>query len=74
MPDAAGNLAKANNYADAQVDKSRGVCSTCSVSQYAPRSTFLRGIFHNYDSMFYYYDLRHNASERVQHYLNIHKT
>jgi hypothetical protein len=74
---AAGKLVKVDHYADARVDQRRGVvvCSTCSVSQYAPGSPFgfPRGIFHKHDYTFYYFDLRHNAAVRMQHYLDTHK-
>lgn len=73
LPDATGQLVKVNHYADARVDKRRGVvvCSTCSVSQFAPGSPmgFPRGIFHTHDYPFYYFDLRHNATVRVHRFL-----
>ena len=76
LPNAAGKLVKVKHYADARVDKRRGtiVCSTCSVSLYAPGKPggFPKGIFHIHDYPFYYYDLRHNAAYRIQHYLSTH--
>ncbi len=73
----AGELVKVKHYADARVDKGRGtiVCSTCSVSSYAPGKAggFPKGIFHLHDYPFYYFDLRQNAANRIQHYLNTQK-
>lgn len=72
LPNAAGELVKVKHYADARVDKRRGtiVCSTCSVSSYAPgkKGGFPKGIFHLHDYPFYYFDLRQNAANRIQHY------
>ena len=77
LPDAAGVLKKVNHYADARVDKARGVivCTTCSISTYAPGTPggFPRGIFHLHDYAFYYFDLRHNAANRIQRFLSTHK-
>lgn len=59
------------NYADATVNRARGViiCSTVSVDELAPGSPiFPRGVFHAYDYAFYYFDLRANAAERVAAY------
>ena len=76
LPNTAGRLVKVNHYSDARVDKSRGAvtCSTCSINEFAPGSPlgFPRGIFHLHDYMFYYFDLRHNATIRTQHCLNTH--
>lgn len=77
LPDAAGVLGRVNHYADARIDKTRGViiCSTCDVSQYAPGmpNGFLRGVFHPYDYPFYYFNLRHNALNRSHRFLSAHK-
>ena len=78
LPNAAGKLVKVKHYANARVDKRRGtiLCSTCSVSLYAPGNPggFPKGIFHTHDYPFYYFDLRHNAANRIQHYLSTHKS
>jgi hypothetical protein len=61
------------NYADAQVDKDKGVviCTTVSVDKLAPGSAlFARGIFHSFDYAFYYYNIRENAANRTKKYLN----
>jgi hypothetical protein len=74
MPDAAGDLEKVKAYADAQVDQRRGVviCSTCDVAKLAPGTPggFPRGVLHDYDYMLYYFDIRHNAGVRIEHYLS----
>jgi hypothetical protein len=73
LPNAAGTFVRVRHYADARVDKARGtiVCSTCSVSLYAPGKPggFPRGVFHAHDYPFYYFDIRHNAADRIDHYL-----
>ncbi len=73
LPDATGNLAPVAGYADARVDPSRGsvVCSTCDVSALAPGvpGGFPRGVFHRSDYALYYFNLRHNAENRIDRYL-----
>ncbi len=73
LPDAAGDLARFEHYADAQVDPARGVvvCSTCDVSTYAPGQPggFPRGVFHQRDYGMYYFNIRHNAENRVARFL-----
>jgi len=61
------------NYADARVNKERGVvvCSTVdSEKLHAKNIRIGKGIYHLYDFSFYYYNLRENAANRAQHYLN----
>jgi hypothetical protein len=73
LPDAAGDLVRVNHYADAQVDPRRGVvvCSTCDVATYAPGQPggFPRGVFHQRDYAFYYFNIRHNAANRIRRFL-----
>ena len=72
--DASGNPVKVQHYADAQVNKARGVviCSTANPNQLAPgNQALLIGIYHPFDYPFYYFDIRANAVERVAHYLKI---
>lgn len=60
-------------YADAQVDIANGVliCTTADedglyeLTQHA----FPRGVYHSFDYPFYYSDLRANAQNRVNRYL-----
>lgn len=71
--DAAGNPVKVQHYADAQVNKARGVviCSTADPNQLAPGNpALLAGIYHPFDYPFYYFDIRANAANRVAHYLS----
>ncbi len=70
-----GTYVKVMNFADARIDKTRGViiCSTVDVDRYAPgRGSFGKGIFHSFDYPFYYYNIRANAEERVANYLKEH--
>jgi hypothetical protein len=63
---------KVMNFADAKVDKTRGViiCSTVPVDTFAPGGgLFGKGVFHSFDYPFYYYNIRANAEERVANYL-----
>lgn len=67
-----GTPVKVMNFADAQVDKTKGViiCSTVDVNTYAPGGAmFGRGVFHTFDFPFYYFNIRANAEERVANYL-----
>jgi hypothetical protein len=60
------------NFADARVDKTRGVvvCSTVDVEKLAPANDiFPKGVYHGYDYPFYYYNIRDNAERRVAAYL-----
>jgi hypothetical protein len=71
--DASGNPVKVPHYADAQVNKQRGVviCSTADSNQLAPgNSAVAAGIYHAYDYALYFFDIRANAENRVAHYLN----
>ncbi|MDD4844368.1 MAG: DUF3089 domain-containing protein [Anaerotignum sp.] len=71
-----GTYVKVMKFADAQIDKTKGVivCSTVNVDQYAPGGAlFGKGIFHSFDYPFYYYNIRANAEERVANYLKEHK-
>ncbi len=70
--DASGNPVKVQHYADAQVNKARGVviCSTANPSQLAPgNQAIAMGIYHTYDYPFYYFDIRANAGNRIDKYL-----
>jgi hypothetical protein len=67
MPDSAGVFSPVPQYADARVDLAKGalICSTADASLgYGP------GIFHIYDYAFYYFNLRANAANRIQKFLN----
>jgi len=71
--DAAGNPVRVRHYADAQVNKARGVviCSTADVNLLSPGNALLpKGVYHSFDYPFYYFDIRANAANRVDHFLN----
>jgi len=70
--DKAGNWVLVKNYADARVDKARGViiCSTVDVKTFSPgNAVFPQGVYHSLDYPFYYYNLRENAAKRTAKYL-----
>lgn len=68
---AAGIPTPVMNFADARIDKAKGVviCSTADVNKWAPGNVvFVKGVFHSFDYPFYYYNLRANAAHRVAVY------
>jgi len=70
--DASGNPVQVPHYADAQVNKQRGVviCSTPDPNQFAPGNpAAAAGIYHIYDYPLYFFDIRANAENRVARYL-----
>lgn len=69
MP-ADGVFVPVSHYADARVDKAKGVviCSTADVDKLFRPGAFVKGVFHSYDYLFYYYNLRQNAANRVEKY------
>jgi hypothetical protein len=72
--DAEGKPARVEHYADARVNKDRGVviCSTADVNLLSPGNALLpKGVYHSFDYPFYYFDIRANADERVARYLKI---
>lgn len=69
--DAEGNIVTVKNYADARVDKNRGVviCSTADVEKLSPGNpVFGKGVYHIYDYQFYYFNIRANAANRVNNF------
>jgi hypothetical protein len=62
-------LVNVANYADARVDKAKGVliCSTADADLLAPGNAFLgKGVYHSYNYAFYYYNIRENAANRAE--------
>lgn len=62
------------NYADAKVNKERGVvvCSSVNAEELTNENTvFAKGVYHSYDYPFYYYNLRKNAETRVKKFIII---
>jgi hypothetical protein len=71
MPDAQGNFALVKDFADARVDKARGVviCTVDPAKLPPGTQSFGPGIYHSFDYPFYYFNIRENAANRVSHYL-----
>jgi len=60
-------------YADARINKTKGVliCSTADEDAlYKLSGAFGRGIYHSFDYPFYYFNIRENAANRVDSFLN----
>ena len=75
MLDKEKNWSLVKNYADARVDKARGVviCSTADVEALSPGNKMLpRGVYHSFDYPFYYYNIRENAANRTAKFLASH--
>jgi hypothetical protein len=71
MLDSQGNPVRVKDYADAQVNKARGVviCRTADVNLLSPGNALLpKGVYHSFDYPFYYFNLRANAENRVAQY------
>ena len=67
-----GQMIFQKNYADARINKSKGVliCSTVNVDKLSPgNQVFPKGIYHHYDYLFYYFNLRENAAHRTNTFL-----
>lgn len=70
---ALADLTPVMNFASAQVDSSRGVVLCKSVDP--PKFSLPgmpAGVYHTYDYPFYFYNIRANAQNRVDHYLKSH--
>ena len=68
----AGEIVPVLDYADARVDIAKGVviCSSADVVALSPGTTSPKGVYHTFDYPFYYFDIRANAADRVDYYLN----
>ena len=66
-----GGEEQAEKFADARVSLRRGVveCSTADIEQYSTDDLFPRGAYPEGDYAFYFYDLRANAQERVDAFM-----
>jgi hypothetical protein len=72
--DKEGKWVPVKSYADACVDKVRGVviCSTADVEKFSPgNEIFPKGVYHSLDYPFYYYNLRENAANRTGRFLAV---
>ena len=61
-------FAKVAGYTDAAIDPAKGVliASTPDPATLAKASSAMpEGVYHSYDYMFYFYDLRANAAQRI---------
>jgi hypothetical protein len=71
-----GSIKHVMDLADARVDKSKGVviCSTINAAEppYFTPGGFPMGVLHPYDYPFYYFDVRANAANRVDHFFAKH--
>lgn len=68
LPDEAGVFRKVMDFADARVDKKRDciIAAKPNVDVWAPGNIlFPKGVYHSFDSPFYYFDLRANGRDRV---------
>jgi hypothetical protein len=65
-----GKFLSVKKYADARVDKARGVlvCSTADESKL--QLGFGPGIYHSYDYPFYYFNLKENVARRIESFLS----
>jgi hypothetical protein len=73
LPNEAGTYVKVPHYANAQVDRAKGVLvsSTPDVEVWSPGgpNAFPKGVYHSFDFPFYYFNVQANAAERVDAYL-----
>jgi len=71
MP-ADGVFVQVAHFADARVDKTKGVviCAAADADKLFRPGSFVKGVFHSYDYLFYYYNLRQNAANRVEKYFD----
>jgi hypothetical protein len=75
FPNKQGVWVKIPQYADARVDTTKGVliCTTADENKIAvldSLSGFPKGVYHGFDYPFYYFNIRQNASNRIQNWLN----
>jgi len=65
MPNQTGVLVGVPQYADAKINRSKGALIT-TANLTGIMQSIGPGILHSYDYLFYYYNLRANAAERVE--------
>lgn len=70
VTDENGSAVPVKNYADARIDRAKGVliCSTVDESKLV--LGFGPGVYHTYDYPFYYFNLRENAANRAKKFLD----
>lgn len=74
MPNIKGVFSQTPQYADAKIDKAKGVliCSTANKLEFDlidMLAGFPDGVYHPFDIPFYYYNLRENAGRRADNFL-----
>lgn len=69
-----GVFEQISQYADAKIDTANGVliCSTANEDALFALTGAYRGVYHSFDYLFYYFNLRQNAANRVSKYLSTH--
>jgi metallophosphoesterase (TIGR03768 family) len=73
LPNQNGTDVLVKNYADAQINMTKGalICSTANPNTLAPGNVAVgKGIYHTFDYLFYYYNIRANVADRINHYFN----
>jgi hypothetical protein len=73
LPNQNGTDVIMKNYADAQINMTKGalICSTANPNTLAPGNVAVgKGIYHTFDYLFYYYNIRANVADRINHYFN----
>lgn len=73
MPDIKGVFSQKPQYADAKIDKTKGVlvCSTANKIEFDTIDMLAGvpdGVYHPFDIPFYYYNLRENAARRADNF------
>ena len=67
-----GGIKRFMNLADARIDKAKGVvvCSTINAADppYYTPGGFPQGVLHTFDYPLYFFDIRANAANRVEHF------
>lgn len=70
MPDPTGVFRTVSQYADAKVDIAKGVLICSTAGALGSKDGCPYGIYHTFDMSFYYYNLRQNAANRADKFLN----
>jgi hypothetical protein len=68
--DVNGKFVDKFKYADARVNKDRGVVISNVDAATLPKSHWAKGIYHTFDYGLYYYNIRENAANRTKHFLS----
>jgi hypothetical protein len=63
-----GEIIRVTNLADATVNKSMGVVICSTVDPHDYDFGFPLGVYHSFDYLFYFFNVRQNAADRIQQY------